>query len=78
MPDSNFVKKGAELTLKIESLAFGGRGLARYNDFVVFVKDAIPGQTVKTLVYRKKQGYAEARVLEVLRSEERRVGKECR
>ena len=46
MSDSNFVKKGAELTLKIESLAFGGRGLARYNDFVVFVKNAIPGQTV--------------------------------
>ena len=77
MPDSNFVKKGAELTLKIESLAFGGRGLARYNDFVVFVKDAIPGQTVNTLVYRKKQGYAEARVLEVLEDSPNAVQAPC-
>ena len=77
MPDSNFVKKGAELTLKIESLAFGGRGLARYNDFVVFVKNAIPGQTVKTLVYRKKQGYAEARVLEVLEDSPNAVQPPC-
>ena len=73
MPDSNFVKKGAELTLKIESLAFGGRGLARYNDFVIFVNKAIPGQTVNTVVYRKKQGYAEARVLKVLEEDRKSV-----
>ena len=77
MPDSNFVKKGAELTLKIESLAFGGRGLARYNDFVIFVNKAIPGQTVNTVVYRKKQGYAEARVLKVLEDSSNAVQAPC-
>ena len=59
-------KKGSELELKIESLAYGGMGLAKKDDFVIFVKGAIPGQVVNALIYRKKKGYAEARVLEVL------------
>ena len=49
------IKKGDELTLDIDSLAFGGRGIARYDECVLFVKNAIPGQKVKALVYRKKR-----------------------
>ena len=60
------IKKGDELTLNIDSLAFGGRGIARYDECVLFVKNAIPGQKVKALVYRKKKGYAEARTLSVI------------
>ena len=32
------VKKGQELELTIESLAYGGKGIARVDDFVIFVK----------------------------------------
>ena len=32
------VKKGQELDLTIESLAYGGKGIARVDDFVIFVK----------------------------------------
>ena len=42
----NPTRKGQELELKIESLAYGGLGLAKLDDFVVFVKGGIPGQTV--------------------------------
>ena len=34
------VKKGQEYELAIESLAYGGKGIARVNDFVIFVKNA--------------------------------------
>ncbi len=54
------------MELTIESLAYGGKGIARIDDFVIFVKNALPGQTVRALVYRKKKGYAEARPLEIL------------
>jgi len=60
------VKKGQELDLTIESLAYGGKGIARVDDFVIFVKNAIPGQKVRALIYRKKRGYGEARPLEVI------------
>lgn len=61
------IKKGQEYELTIESLAYGGKGIAKVNGFVVFVKNAIPGQEIRALVYRKRKGYAEARPLEVLK-----------
>lgn len=60
------IKKGEILELEIESLAYGGKGIAKVNDFVIFVKDAIPGQKVKALVYKKRSGFAEARPVEIL------------
>ncbi|MEE8479145.1 MAG: 23S rRNA (uracil(1939)-C(5))-methyltransferase RlmD [Candidatus Neomarinimicrobiota bacterium] len=61
------VKKGKEVNLNIESLAFGGKGVAKIDDFVIFVKNTIPGQTVKAFIYKKHRGYAEARPMEVIR-----------
>ena len=49
------VKKGSEIELKIESLAFGGMGLAKLDDFVIFVKNGIPGQHVNAFIYKKKK-----------------------
>lgn len=60
------VKKGEELTVHIESLAYGARGIARIDDFVVFVDGGIPGQTVKVFIYKKRKGYAEARIVEII------------
>lgn len=62
--------KGQELDLQIESLAFGGNGVARLplgeRSYVVFVRDAIPGDRVRAVVTKRKRDYAEARTLEVL------------
>ena len=63
----NHIVKGSELSLEIESLAFGGKGVARKDNFVVFVNNTLPGQKVRALVYKKLRGYAEARLLEILR-----------
>ena len=60
------VKKGQELELNIDSLAYGGKGVSRVDDFVIFVKNAIPGQKVRALLYKKRKGFGEARPLEIL------------
>ncbi|MFQ6613453.1 MAG: 23S rRNA (uracil(1939)-C(5))-methyltransferase RlmD [Fidelibacterota bacterium] len=60
------LRKGTEQIVKIESLAYGGRGIGRVRDFVIFVDKGLPGQTVKILLYRKRKGYGEGRILEVL------------
>ena len=38
--------RGDELDLRIDSLAYGGAGVARLDGYVVFVRDAIPGDRV--------------------------------
>ena len=59
-------KKGQELELTIEGLAYGGRGVARENNYVFFVEKALPGQKVLVYISRKKKNYAEARIKEVI------------
>lgn len=71
------IKKGETLELNIESLAYGGKGIAKVDDFVIFVKNAIPGQTVRALIYKKKSGFAEARPLEIIKESPDAVTARC-
>ena len=61
-------QRGDELELTIDSLAFGGEGVARIGDggYVVFVAGAIPGDRVRAVVHKRKRSYAHARTLAVL------------
>ena len=60
------LKKGDELELSVESLAFGGQGVARYHDFVVFIDQGIPQQKVLARIFKIKKNHAEARLRRVL------------
>jgi 23S rRNA (uracil1939-C5)-methyltransferase len=61
-------QRGDELELRIDSLAFGGEGVARLGDggYVVFVAGAVPGDRVRAVVYKRKRSYAHARTVEIL------------
>jgi 23S rRNA (uracil1939-C5)-methyltransferase len=61
-------QRGDELELRVESLAFGGEGVARLGDggYVVFVAGAVPGDRVRAVVYKRKRSYAHARSIEIL------------
>ena len=52
--------RGDELELTVDSLAFGGAGVARWNGYVVFVAGTVPGDRVKAVVHKRKRAYAEA------------------
>ena len=60
------VRKDQELELTIDSLAYGGNGVARLNGFVVFVRRGLPGDTVRARVTNVKRNHAEALALEVV------------
>lgn len=60
------VERGQELELTIDGLAHGGAGVARLDGYVVFVRDAVPGDRVRATVTKRKKAYAEARATEVL------------
>ncbi len=66
-------RRGDELTLTVDTLAFGGAGVARLDGYVVFVQGGIPGDTVRAEVGKSKRAYAEARVLEVLKPSPDRI-----
>ena len=78
MSETITMKRGSELELDIESLAYGGMGLARKENFVIFVKYAIPGQRVLARIYKKRKGFAEAQVLKLLVESPNAVGVRCK
>ena len=69
--------RGQELELEIDSLAYGGRGVARHGELVVFVARALPGDRVRARVTKYKRRYAEARAVEVLEPGPGRVQPRC-
>jgi 23S rRNA (uracil1939-C5)-methyltransferase len=66
-------ERGQELDLRVDALAFGGRGVARHEGFVLFVQGAIPGDRVRAVVTKRKRGYGEARLTEVLEPSPERI-----
>jgi 23S rRNA (uracil1939-C5)-methyltransferase len=71
------VKKGDELELAVDSLAYGGNGVARLDGFVVFVRRGLPGDRVRARVTKVKGNHAEAVLVDVLDHGARRVPAPC-
>jgi 23S rRNA (uracil1939-C5)-methyltransferase len=70
-------RRGELLEVEVESLAFGGRGIARAEGFVVFVAGGLPGDRVRVEVTKAKKRFAEARAVELLRAGADRVADVC-
>ncbi len=71
------VAKDQELELRVDSLAYGGNGVARLNGFVVFVRRGLPGDTVRARVTKVKRNHAEAVAVEVVEPSAQRVEAPC-
>src|SRR5947207_3393094 len=63
--------------LKIEDIAFGGKGVARENGKAVFVPYVIEGETVSGEIVREKKQFAEAELVDVKEGSPHRVEPPC-
>src|SRR4029079_14691978 len=72
------VQRGQELQLTVDSLAYGGNGVARLDGFVVFVRRGLPGDTVRVRVTKVQRRHAEGLSTEVLAPGPARVEAPCR
>src|SRR4051794_26178406 len=71
------VQRDQELELTVESLAYGGNGVARLNGFVVFVRRGLPGDTVRARVTKVQRRHAEALATDVVVAGPHRVDAPC-
>lgn len=69
--------KGDILNVVIESIGLEGVAISRHEGMVIFIKNAIPGDTVKVKLHKVKKSYAEGRVLEIVEPSPRRVEPRC-
>ena len=63
--------------LKIEDIAFGGKGVAREQGKAVFVPYTIEGELVSAEIVREKKQFAEADLVDVKQSSPNRVAPQC-
>lgn len=71
------MKKGNEYDLDITRTEFPGYGIADYEGIKVYIKNAVPGQKLRTRITKKKKGYAEGKTLEILQSAEGQIAPVC-
>lgn len=65
------------IEMTVEDLSHDGRGVAKWNDKVVFVQNALPGETVMAKLNRKTRHFNEALAVEVLNESPDRVIPQC-
>ena len=63
--------------LKIEDIAFGGKGVGREQGKAIFVPYTIEGELVSAEIVREKKQFAEAELVEVKESSPHRVTPDC-
>jgi 23S rRNA (uracil1939-C5)-methyltransferase len=76
-PAARGPRRGEVLEVEVETMAFGGRGLARADGFVVFVAGGLPGDRVRAEVTKAKKRFAEARTVELLQAGADRIPDRC-
>jgi 23S rRNA (uracil1939-C5)-methyltransferase len=69
---------GQKLAVTIHDVAFGGEGVGRADEFVVFVPFVLVGEEVEVEITEVKRRFARARLVRVLRPSPDRVTPVCR
>jgi len=60
------LKKNQEIELDILDLSYEGKGVAKVDDFTLFVDNALPGEKVKAVITRVNKNFGFAKTLDVL------------
>lgn len=71
------LEKDSIVECEIESLAYGGRGVARVDGMAVFVAGGLPGDVVSARIVKSKKRFAEAVVESIVTPSGRRVDPVC-
>ena len=71
------VEKNKEYIVEIEDNGFEGEGIAKIDNYTVFVQGAIKGEKVKILILKVTASYAFAKILEIIQKSDKRQDVDC-
>lgn len=71
------VEKNKEYIVDIIDNGFGGEGIAKIDDFTIFVANAIKGEKVKIMIVKVLNSYAFGKVIEIIEKSEHRIVEDC-
>ena len=68
---------GQVCTVEVQDIAFGGEGVARINDFVLFIPFVLTGETVEVEITEVRKSFGRARLRRVIKASSARVEPKC-
>ena len=71
------VKKNQEYIVDIIDNGFNGEGIAKIDNFTIFIPNSIKGEKVKILIVKVLSSHAFGKVLEIIEKSEKRVESDC-
>lgn len=71
------VEKNKEYIVDIIDMGFSGEGIAKINDFTIFIPGAIIGEKIRILVVKVLSSYAFGKVIEVIEKSDSRIKEDC-
>ena len=71
------IEKNQELEVEIVSYGSEGQGVARVDNFVIFVPMAIVGEIVKIHIIKTAKSYAVGKIIEIIKPSEFRCNPKC-
>jgi 23S rRNA (uracil1939-C5)-methyltransferase len=71
------LKKHQIITCSIQKLAFGGLGIAEYEGLKIFIPESVPGDEVSIRITKKKNNFAEGKIVEILKPSAKRIAAKC-
>ncbi len=74
---ANTIKVGSELKLTVESLAYGGKGVAHVDGYTIFLRNGLPGETAMARITKRRKGFAEAVPVSLKSESPSAVAKKC-
>lgn len=77
MLDVSQLKPGSRHVVTVQDVAFGGEGVARLDEFVLFVPFVITGEEVEVELTEVKKKFGRAKLVRVIKPSPERVKPEC-
>ena len=71
------IKKNEEYIVEIIDNGFQGEGIAKIDNFTIFIQNAIKGETIKILITKVLSSYAYGKILEIINKSEFRKEEDC-
>ena len=72
-----FVEKNKEYIVQIIDNGMEGEGIAKIDDFVIFIPNAIKGEKVKILILKVLKSHAYGKIIEILEKSKYRIEEDC-
>ena len=71
------IEKNKEYIVDIIDNGYEGEGIAKIDNFLIFIPGAIKGEKCKILIVKKLTSYAYGKILEIIEKSENRVDSDC-